>query len=95
MENETNLVFSCYKYDNIQRKAFNEIIKLMTSIFEQEIIENKTFICQKFFKSSEFIWLVLCESLAIEETKRKKKKEIRHTSNVFVQFTLINIFLRL
>ena len=44
IENETDLISSCYKYDNIWSKVFNDITKLMTSIFKQEISCNVFFL---------------------------------------------------
>ena len=44
VENEIDMILSCDKCDNIRRKAFIDIKKLMTSIFKQEIRQNKTFL---------------------------------------------------
>ena len=41
IDNET---FSCHKYGNIQRKKFNDINKLVISIFKLKIRENKIFV---------------------------------------------------
>ena len=42
IENKTDLIFGCDKYDNIQNKGLNDItVKLMTSFFKLEIRQQK------------------------------------------------------
>ena len=53
IENEFHIIFSCNKYENIRRKAFNDInevdnIKLQIG----NKLETKTFLSRRFFESS-------------------------------------------
>ena len=56
-EDEIHIIFSCNKYDNIRRKAFNDInevdnIKLQIG---NKVEKLKTFLCQRFFESSLYV----------------------------------------
>ena len=58
IEKETHIFFSYNKYDNIQRKAFNDINE-MDNIKLQIGKES----LQRFFESSQYIRTILDESL--------------------------------